>query len=120
MKKFSEESIKKMSLAKLGVKRKKKFVDIIAKKHRKKVVQLDLEFNKIAIYHSIKQAMDITGIDRSLICNCCKNNYSIAKGYIFVYKSNYSKAKKAFEKNQKDFQKLLDKERSKSIIALGL
>ena len=63
----------------------------IAKKHRKKVVQFDLEGNLISTFESVKHAQEETGVDASFIVGCCRGKYRTAKNYIWLYLDDYNR-----------------------------
>lgn len=55
------------------------------------IVVLDKSGNFIAEYESMQAASRATGVDSGSICYCCKHTYGYksAKGYKFLYKSEY-------------------------------
>ena len=55
----------------------------------KPVVQYDLEGNLIREYKSAIEAQQITGVNRSCICDVCKGKALKAGGYKWEYKSDY-------------------------------
>ena len=93
---FSEEHKKKISLAKLGtgigprfhvrgwhhdaVARKK-----IAQSQYVKVTQYDMNNNQVAIYDSMIEAEQATGVMRQGISRCCRFPHRSAKGFRFRY-----------------------------------
>lgn len=56
-------------------------------KNKRKVVQKDLNGNMINIFDSIKEAGELTNIDKTSICSVCKHKgyYKTAGGYIWEY-----------------------------------
>lgn len=56
-------------------------------KNKRKVVQKDLNGNMINIFDSIKEAGELTNIDKTNICSVCKHKgyYKTAGGYIWEY-----------------------------------
>lgn len=55
-------------------------------KKTKKVIQYDLNGNKIKEYKSSREAERATKIDHSNILNCCNGVYKQCNGYIWRYK----------------------------------
>ena len=53
----------------------------------KRVMQMDKEYNIIAIFNSMSEAERITGINN--ISNCCNGKRKTAGGYIWIYEDNY-------------------------------
>lgn len=53
----------------------------------KRVIQMDKEYNIIAIFNSMSEAERITGINN--ISNCCNGKRKTAGGYIWIYEDNY-------------------------------
>lgn len=54
-------------------------------KTSKQIIQYDKDYNKIAIYDSIREAERKTGISNSNIIRCCKGIQNMTKNYIFKY-----------------------------------
>lgn len=53
----------------------------------KRVIQMDKEYNIIAIFNSMSEAERITGINN--ISNCCNGKRKTAGGYIWIYEDDY-------------------------------
>lgn len=51
-----------------------------------KVIQMDINGNVIAEYHSVCEASRATGIGRSIISHCVNNRVSLAGGYAWIKK----------------------------------
>lgn len=64
-----------------------KAIDKAAKIHGKKVVQFDLNWNKIAVWESTREAERCLGIQHSHIGKCCNHvpKYKTAGGYRWEY-----------------------------------
>ena len=58
-------------------------------KQVKRVVQCDLQGNKINVYESITIASDMTGTSRTSISSCVSGRYKSANNFIWVYEENY-------------------------------
>lgn len=52
----------------------------------KSVIQMDVNFNKIREFRSIKEAERETGVNNSKICACCKERRNTAGGFRWKYK----------------------------------
>ena len=58
-------------------------------KSRRKVIQCDLNGNKIEEFDSLQSASENTGTSRTSISGCLGGVYKTANGYIWVYKEDY-------------------------------
>lgn len=56
-----------------------------AKGKRKPIIQKDMNGNIVAVYSSLTEAKEATGIDTSSICSCCRGDYHTAGGYKWEY-----------------------------------
>ena len=87
----SEETRKKLSEAKKGKKHSQKSVEkrIITQRNKRnqKIIQFDLQGNKLNSFDSCKEAGKYIGTTASNICMCLKGKTKTAKGYIWKYNS---------------------------------
>ena len=79
--KHTEESKLKMSLARIGKKVAKEFVD----KRSKKITQKTLSGEFIRIWDSAKQIQRELGLSQGNISRCCNGEYKKAYGYKWEY-----------------------------------
>ena len=54
----------------------------------KKVIQYDLQGNKIATYNSVVEACKLTGIKTTGIYACCNNQQKTSHGFIWKYEED--------------------------------
>lgn len=60
------------------------YKQIISKRNRK-VIQFDIEENRLNSFDSCKEAAEYIGTSLSNICNCCNGHSNTAKGYVWKY-----------------------------------
>jgi len=53
---------------------------------KKEVTQMDMEGNCIAVFESVAEASDLTGVNKSSIAKCCRNQYKSASNFKWKYK----------------------------------
>lgn len=58
-------------------------------KNKKKVVQCDLDGNKIKVFDSVAEAQEFTGTLRTSILGCLSGTYKTANGFIWVTEDNF-------------------------------
>lgn len=80
-KKLSEDARKKISIGHTGIKRSADSVRKTAIKHYKKVIQYDLNMNKIAIFGSMTEASMVSRTRISEISSVCNGKRRTANGY---------------------------------------
>jgi len=83
---------------------------------KKKIIQLDLDFNFINTYSNGKDASNKTNTNHSYILACCNGDAYTAGGFIWLYENNY---------NNKDtlsniVKRYTNKDKDKLIIQLSL
>lgn len=62
----------------------------MAESNKIPIVQLDMDFNLIAVHNSTTDACkSIPGLSDSHICNCCKGNRKSHKGFRWMYEKDY-------------------------------
>lgn len=85
-KKFTKEHCEKIGLANTGRKQSEDTKRKIAKKHGKPVIQMDMEWNYIARYNSVKDAAAAVGLkSRNSIENVLKGITKQSAGYKWMY-----------------------------------
>ena len=52
---------------------------------KKQVTQFTKSYDYVAIYDSLTEAERVTGINKANICNCLKDRYKSAGGYVWTY-----------------------------------
>jgi group I intron endonuclease len=65
----------------------------------KSVYQYDKDMNLVRIYPSIREAVRVTGLNRSNISKCCKNKVVYVGGYVWRFEGDLTPAK---YKNRKE------------------
>jgi group I intron endonuclease len=86
----SEITKKKLSEANKGKRRSQETINkmIISKRKRKnKVIQFDIEGNRLNSFDTCKEAAEYIGISLSSISVCCIGKAKTAKGYVWKYES---------------------------------
>ena len=58
-------------------------------KNKKKVVQCDLDGNKIKVFDSVAEAQEFTGTLRTSILGCLSGTYKTANGFVWVTEDNF-------------------------------
>lgn len=58
---------------------------------KRKIIQLDLNYNKIKQWSSISNASEFIKIDASAVSKVCKGHRKTSGGYIWMYKEDYDK-----------------------------
>ena len=79
--KFSEETLRKMSEAKNGSRLSQHVIDILVEKNNVPVIMYDESWNEIACFNSIKSAAIATGVNAKSISAVCMNKRNRAGGY---------------------------------------
>jgi group I intron endonuclease len=84
----SEITKKKLSEANKGRKLSQETINkmIISKRNRKnKIIQFDIEGNRLNSFDSCKEAAEYIGTSLSNISSCCNGHSNTAKGYVWKY-----------------------------------
>lgn len=65
--------------------------EVLKKKYRfpKPIIQMSLQHEYIAEFKNAQEAARVTGICANNILECCRHEQSYAKGYLWIYKSEY-------------------------------
>ena len=82
---LSQDTIKKMSIAKKGKKRSRQSIEKQVEKISKKVVCVETNI----MYSSTKNAAALTGVDGSCIAKVCRGERKTAGGFHWHYADNY-------------------------------
>lgn len=88
--KHSAESRRNMSLAHVGNKHTQESKNKIAKSQEKEVYQIDKNGQIINKFQSLKEAENITGIERQSISGCCRKIIKFAKGYQWCFVKDFN------------------------------
>jgi 23S rRNA pseudoU1915 N3-methylase RlmH len=86
----SEITKKKISESLKGRKMSQESINkrIISKRKRKnKVIQFDIEGNRLNSFDTCKEAAEYIGTTTANICMCCNGKTKTAKGYVWKYES---------------------------------
>lgn len=59
----------------------------------RKVKQMDLDGNVVAVWDKIKDASEKTGTNAGCICSCCRGNQKTANGFRWEYDNSEMKLK---------------------------
>lgn len=68
--------------------------------NERKVYQYDLKGNLIKVYNTLKEASEISKINKALICKVCKFNGNTAGGYVWRYEGDSFNAHKTLTKER--------------------
>ena len=83
-------------------------IEDILKQNPKKVIQFDMQMNKIDEYLSIRDAARKTKIDRKNISSCCKKNVISAGGFIWRYEDDLTVRTRKYRKTKNVLQFEMD------------
>jgi len=64
-----------------------KLIITLKNKRKNKIIQFDIEGNRLNSFDSCKEAADYVGISRTSISRCCNDNAKTASGYVWKYES---------------------------------
>ena len=85
---LSEITKKKISESLKGQHRSQETINKwIISRRKNKIIQFDMEGNRLNSFNSCKEAAEYIGTSKSSICNCCNGKIKTAKGYILKYES---------------------------------
>jgi group I intron endonuclease len=84
----SEIMKKKLSEAKKGKRRSQESINkMIISRRKNKIIQFDIEGNRLNSFDSCKEAGEYIGTSLSSICMCCNGHLNTVKGFVWKYES---------------------------------
>lgn len=85
---------------------------------RRKIVQIDIDGNRLKSFNTCKEAAEYIGTSRSCITHCCLGQHKTAKGYIWKYERVDSND--IFFEDQNELYKQINEKRKRVIVQLDM